>query len=298
VEEFEDFIKKATELAKAKRGQVLEIIAPYLSNLDLTQRGGIRKRKELIDLIKFITTCDKNINILSGQFEKPDFIVRFEEELYGLEHTEVIDEVKKRQFEFNQSFVKRVEEHFIKKYGDVKMHINISFKNDIVEIDSSIKKKLRLSINQSTGKLASDALFQLAYPGYLTKLEFNCFAKNISDKIHDALVNHYEYFEVNDFINYVMFHPAKDTSINRNFSYGADSLSNIILNLISEKEGKIDVYKANTNGIKQCLFLVIQGGNGYSDYASFDEKILQSRGSKFDKVIAFNFFKEEIFYLK
>jgi hypothetical protein len=299
--EFQEFLKENVEYMKVTKEAVAKIMAPHLTTFDLNKKFGVRKRKELTDLVRFIVASEKTIEILSVMNdEPPDFLITIDGEYYGLEHTELIDQRKKRDFEINQWFIKKIEQHFLSQFGDIGRHINISFKVDIVDIDKKTKRNLLklLLKNQNILEVDNEILFRKAYPGQIIKKEIDGFAKEIAAKIYDAFKNKYEYFYNDPFLRYVSFYPSKKTSINRDFGYCVGSLSDILIKTLDEKEKDINACKVNTNGIKQCLFMVIQGTNGYSDYAFFDTNILNNRVTKFDKIIAFNFFTTETFYLK
>ena len=84
---------------KAEKQKVADLINPQLSNVDGTKNKGRQKKQELIDIGKFITASQENIEILDADFEIPDFLIQWDGVLFGLEHTEVIDRKKKDTFE-------------------------------------------------------------------------------------------------------------------------------------------------------------------------------------------------------
>jgi hypothetical protein len=292
------FLNEILAEIKTNRAVVSKILEPYLSNIDLSNRQGKRKQKELIDVVKFIVAFNEPITILYNNSEEPDFIVNWNGEAFGLEHTEVMDEEMKREFEINERFVKQIEEHFLTSYGDIGQHINISFKAEVAEITQKERDIRSKKLTEYAAlNLTDEQLFRMAYPGYLTRNEMKKLSKEIAEKIYDAFINHYEYFD-DPFLHYVSFYPSKQTSIHRVFGYSAGTISDLLMKCLEKKEERLNTYLENTNNIKQCLLLVIQGSNGHSDYAYFDSNILQNKNTRFDKVIAFNFLTAEWYILK
>ena len=284
---------------KAEKQKVADLIEPQLSKLDQTKNKGKQTKQELIDIGKFITASSENIQILDADFEIPDFLIQWDGVLFGLEHTEVIDRKKKDTFEKTEWLIKETEKDFLKRYGEVGKQITFSLKFDVTLIDKKEKKKLLNSlIEECKGlNLSEQNLMNLAYPGYLTREDIKSLSAQLSDLAY--LVHTTKETEINhDLVNYISFYPCSKTFCNRTVSWGAGSISDPLLAALEEKESKIESYITNTKGLKQCLFLLIQGSNGYSDYSYFDDKILLNRQTPFDKVIAFNFFKNDFFILK
>jgi hypothetical protein len=76
-----------------------------------------QKMKEIVDLGKFIFSFDQNIEIIDGDSEKPDFIVRSGEQLIGIEFSDlVIQPVEKQSEGAVKKLLKEVEE-FLKTSG-------------------------------------------------------------------------------------------------------------------------------------------------------------------------------------
>ncbi len=295
----EGIIREAVGNIKENKSLVSKILDPQLTNLNLALRNDKKKREELINLIKFIVASNENIQIISNQ-EEPDFIIIWNNAKYGLEIVQVIDEKKKQAFEKNESFLKQIEKHFLQRFGSIEKLVSIRLKAEIVEITEKEKKALLNELLSLSNELNIDLikLYNLSYPGKMTKKDMAETSKLCSIKIFDAFKNNYNDFNDHEYIlNSVTFQKSKETTFSRLFGWGAGPISKLVLHFLAEKETKIETYKKNTNNIKQCLFMLIKG-YGYSDYSYFDTEILKNRITKFDKVIAFNFFSNEIFHLK
>jgi len=284
---------------KNEKQQVADLINLPLGKIDQTTNKGRQRRQELIDIGKFIIASKEDIQILDADFEIPDFLIQWDGVLFGLEHTEVIDLKKKDTFEKTEWLIKETEKAFLKHYGNISKQINFSLNFEVTLIDKKEKKKLlnKLLDAYKDLNLEEQKLMNLAYPGYLIKEDIMTLSSELADIAYLAYVNGQN--EVaHDLINYISFYPSGRTFCTRIVTWGADSFDEPLIAAIDEKETKIDTYRKNTNGLKQCLFLLIQGSNGYSDYSYLDDKVLSNRQTPFDKVIAFNFFTNDFFILK
>ncbi len=284
---------------KIEKQKVADLINSPLSKVDQTKNKGKQAKQELIDLGKFITASKENIQILDADFEIPDFLIQWDGVQFGLEHTEVIDRKKKETFEKTEWLIKQTEKDFLKRYGDVNRQITFSLKFEVTLIDKKEKRKLLNKLIEECKDLnfSEQKLMNLAHPGYLTREDIKLLSVELADMAYFAYVN--KTTEItHDLVNYISFYPCSKTFCNRTVSWGAGSINEPLLAAIEDKEAKIDSYIKNTKGLKQCLFLLIQGSNGYSDYSYFDDRVLSNRPTPFDKVIAFNFFTNDFFILK
>lgn len=226
-------------------------------------------------------------------------MIQWDGVLFGLEHTEVIDQKKKDIFEKTHWLIKETEKNFLKRYGNINKQIIFSLKFEVTIIDKKEKKKLLTHLLNDCKdlNLSEQKLMTLAYPGYLTREDIKLLSLQLADMAFLAYTNKETELN-NEFVNYISFYQCSKTFCNRVVSWGAGSISEHLLAAIEEKEAKIDRYIKNTKGLKQCLFLLIQGSNGYSDYSYFDIKGLSNRPTPFDKVVVFNFFTNDFFILK
>lgn len=284
---------------KGEKSKVEKIISSRLSRIDPSENKGRQKRQELIDIGKFIVASGEQIEILNAEFDIPDFLIRWDGILFGLEHTEVVDQKKKDSFEKTEWLIKEVQNAFLNRYGDIGRKVTFSLKFEVTIINKREKKKILKKLLDGYGDLGfgERKLLSFAYPGYLTREDLSLLAIEFSDLAYSAFTN--KVSEINhELINYISLYPCSKTSFDRIVTWSADSISDPLCNAIKEKESKIATYIENTGGLKQCLFVVIHGSNGYSDYSFFDSSYLCNRATPFDKVIAYNFFTNEIFILK
>ena len=282
-----------------EKDKVADLINPHLIKVNKETNAGKQKSQELIDIGKFITASKLNIRILDADFEIPDFLIEWDGMLYGLEHTEIIDQKKKLIFEKNEWLVKQIEKSFLERYGEVYKHFSLSLKFDLIEITNREKKELLKTIPSEYKNLIIDEqkLFSLFYPGRLTKDDIKLLIIDLSDLCYLTYKNGIEEID-STIVNYVSMYSSRTTLFTRSESWSAGSISELIIAAVKEKEAKIGTYIKNTNGLKQCLFLLIQGSNRYSDYSFFDDRMLENIPSAFDKIIVFNFFKNDFFILK
>lgn len=291
--------KNTIEEIKGEKAIISGLIDPHLPDSSFNHNQTKQKRRELIDVAKFINASKENIKILDSDFKIPDLLIEWNNEKYGLEHTEVIDQKKKDTHEKTEGLIKEAEKVFTERYGDIGRHINFSLKFEVTKISKREKRKLlnNLLIDFKDLNWERQKLMNMAHPGYLTEEDITMVAGQLADMAFIVLHGG-EIDAGNGLVNYITVKGCKQTLFTRSVAWGAGSISDAVIECIEDKEAKIESYIKNTNGLKQCLFLLIQGSNGYSDYSFFDDKILQERGSKFDKVIAFNFFNNEFFILK
>lgn len=284
---------------KAKKKKLADLINPMLCKIDPAKNKGQQTKQELIDIGKFIIASNQDIQILEADFDIPDFLIQWDGALFGLEHTEVIDRKKKDTFEKTEWLIKETEKAFLNRYGNIGKQITFSLKFEVTLITKKEKKILlkKLLHDYKDLNFGAQKLMRIAYPGYLTRDDLKLLSVELADIAYLASLDK-ENNVNNDLVHYISFYPCSKTFCNRTVSWSAGSIEELLLAAIEEKENKIDTYIKNTKGLKQCLFLLIHGSNGYSDYSHFDAKLLSDRPTPFDKVIAFNFFNKDFFILK
>lgn len=229
----------------------------------------------------------------------PDFLIEWDNVKYGLEHTEVIDQKKKDTFEKTNALIKEAEKIFAIRHRDIKKLINFSLKFEVTKITKNEKQKLLKKLFLDNKNLHKDPqkLMNLAHPGFLTLEDIKIVAGQLADLAYLAIKNGGRKFS-NELVNNISVQPYKEILFCTSTAWWAGEISDLIIQAIENKEAKISTYIKNTKDLKQCLFLSIKGSRGYSDYSTFNDKILKFRNSKFDKVIAFNFFTNDFFILK
>ncbi|NRS88004.1 gas vesicle protein [Flavobacterium sp. 7E] len=297
MKEFKTFVEKSSDYFKVEKSEMLKILTPILETINTETKVGKQKQKELIDLVKFIVISQSKMKVLDF-LEEPDFLIEWDNIKYGLEHTEVINELEKRKYQKNEWFISIIQKKFTEKYGNNKCHVNISLKHEIEEINEKKKKELLNKLSQFYSDYNDDFdfLFQLAHPGKMTRKEMEQDAEKLSDLIYLAFINK-ERIQQNRLINFCSFHKSNENSFHLTSGYVVGTISDLIIETIQKKEKKLKTYIENTNE-QQCLLLVVQGSYGHSDYSHFDGKILNQYETSFDKVILLNFFKSKSYILK
>lgn len=103
------------------------------TELELNSSNEInQKKKELIDLGKFISCYDKEINIVDTLIEAPDFLIVYKNKTIGIELTDlVLNESEKRKEGLLRKLFNQVEIELRKVPGDLNGIYAIDFISDI-----------------------------------------------------------------------------------------------------------------------------------------------------------------------
>jgi len=282
-----------------EKKNIKAIITPHLDTSILNENETKRKRTELVDFAKFIVTSRLDIQILPTSYTIPDLLVKWNGELYAVEHTAIIDQTKKLKAEKTDNLIRKAQLKFVEKFGALSFHVRFSLKFEVTEIYPKDKNKFLQHLLNNYGDLGwSEAkLMANAYAGYFTPDDIERVSSELADNAYRGILNPNEAIE-SDYINHLSVSTAKSLLFTRNAAWSAGAIDEPVMDAIRDKEKHIEKYRRNSKGLKQCLFLVVHGSNAYSDYASFDQTILHNKDTPFDKVIFFNFFTGEYFILK
>lgn len=215
----------------------------------------------MIDLGKFIDCLGlaSSIEIVECG-EQPDFIIRFQDELIGVEHTgiydaEVVAEIKK-----------------IKKIID------------------KCQNKLRNSRNDIKG------LFNIIVVPSKLKGQLNSKESEIIQSICDFIIAEHQHKEIRKpaFIADVIKtqHSVLELTLGEDY-WLAELTSDAIVKTISKKENKIDTYKSLKNINKCWLLIVIDGASSASSF-NINLDTLPMHLTPFDRIYIFDNFKRRI----
>ena len=130
--------KKQIEAFKKESAKLGNIINPILDNFDLNKQETL----EVCQIGKFAYKIDSDIRIVDKpQPPNPDFIIELNDNLIGLEHTQILTEDAQRYFRV-KTLLDYAEQIFEQKYPNINVHATISVQNDEWNYSQRDKPKL------------------------------------------------------------------------------------------------------------------------------------------------------------
>ena len=263
-----------------KKYQVRKLIEPFYSNLiEKNTRRSLEKVDELIDLGKFIywvnLTTHENIEIVECDENMiPDFVVKYKDQLIGVEHTRLID---------NDIIIEISElENAIKKAAQI-----------ILEKEPTMTGLFNIYISSSV-PLMHDKKYKKF--DKTQKKEFNNKKDKIPNEIAEYLRSIKEGLDSNkpDFIEKIVLADMPELELRLNQNYFAKELTTEkLIFSIRQKEDRIENY-LKAKELKHCwLLLVIQGVSSKSSFKVAAENLPKEQ-SKFDQLLIFQNFTYEI----
>ncbi|MCO6163030.1 hypothetical protein [Flavobacterium sp. NRK F7] len=130
--------KKQIEAFKKESVELGNVINPILDNFDLNKQETL----EICQIGKFAYKIDCDIRIVDKpQPPKPDFIIELNDNLIGLEHTQILTEDAQRYFRV-KTLLDYAEQIFEQKYPNINVHATISVQNDEWNYSQREKPKL------------------------------------------------------------------------------------------------------------------------------------------------------------
>ncbi len=238
-----DLLFDAKEKFEARNKEIKAII----QNFELSVLKNSQKRNELFQLGKLLYCLKSNdIEIVNVDSESPDFILKVESELVGLEIIEIKNEriVKPKT---TQELLDKAKNRFKQLYPNLKLFASFSFENEEISFN---KKNEANIIEQICEAVHSCFLGEKAYPDFITKIEILSLKSLFFSHLWVGYVNELD--------------------------------SDTIKNRVEKKEKLIENYKQNSNTDEQWLLMVIQKGapNSY-DFEFINEFDYES---KFDRI--------------
>ncbi len=237
-------------------------IGYWLSKIetDLNSSNEIsQKKKELIDLGKFILYFDQDVNIVDALCESPDFLISQDNKNIGIELTDLIIRENEKQKEgLLKKLFTQIEIELRTESGEYNGIYRVNFIDNISfnqRNQNEIKSEI---INLIKGKINSGNLI-----------------KKIRKKFHTDI-----YF----------YH--SEASV-------VGALDRITVeNKIKKKENKLTTYSSERFK-EIWLLLVIGGLQTSDDYSFIEEEVTNLPfKTNFDRIFILNFFKSNIFELK
>jgi len=130
--------KKQIEAFKKESAELGNVINPILDNFDLNKQETL----EVCQIGKFAYKIDSDIRIVDKpQPPNPDFIIELNDNLIGLEHTQILTEDAQRYFRV-KTLLDYSEQIFEQKYPNINVHATISVQNDEWNYSQKDKPKL------------------------------------------------------------------------------------------------------------------------------------------------------------
>lgn len=149
--------KKQIEAFKKESAELGNVINPILDNFDLNKQETL----EVCQIGKFAYKIDSDIRIVDKpQPPNPDFIIKLNDNLIGLEHTQILTEDAQRYFRV-KTLLDYAEQIFEKKYPKINVHATISVQNDEWNYSQKDKPKLAEQIADYVQWTRLEADFEL-----------------------------------------------------------------------------------------------------------------------------------------
>ena len=250
--QIEDFKKGSAELGN--------VINPILDNFDLNKQETL----EVCQIGKFAYKIDSDIRIVDKpQPPNPDFIIELNDNLIGLEHTQILTKDAQRYFRI-KTLLDYAEQIFEQKYPNINVHATISVQNDEWNYSQKDKPKLAEQIADYVQWIRLETDFEL--PEKIT---------NIKTTRHSQVS--FSYKEKNWQAEYLTRERLKSE--------------------IEKKESKILGYKTSEKQLTE-LWLVLLIGSLSSVSYELNESENYEMESKFDRVYLMADFDAKILRVK
>lgn len=252
--------KKQIETFKKESAELGNVINPILEKFDLNKQETL----EVCQIGKFAYKINSDIRILDKpQPPSPDFIIELNNNLIGLEHTQILTEDARRYFGI-KTLLDYAEKIFKQKYPNINVHATISVQNDKWNYSQKEKPRLAEQIADYVQWTRLEKDFEL--PKKIT---------NIKTTIHSQVSFSYE--EKNWQAEYLTRERLKSE--------------------IGKKESKILGYKKSEKQLTE-LWLVLLIGSLSSVSYELNETEINEMESKFDRVYLMSDFDAKILKIK
>lgn len=244
---------------QSEKLEIKKIITPFFDELkSQNTKDSIKKAYELIDLGKFIyySKQQNEIEIVECG-EQPDFIIKYQNELIGIEHTGIYDEEVVAEIKTLKKIISKCQEKLKNERSEISGLFNI------IVIPSKLKGQLPFK------------------------------EPEIIQNICDCVVAKHENSEINkpDFIAEITQtqHQIIELTLGEDY-WLAELTPEAIAKTIAKKESKIDTYKSQ-KGLSKCWLLIVI--DGASSASSFNIQLdsLPMHLTPFDKIFIFDSFK-------
>lgn len=242
--------------------EIKQIINPFFDNLTQNRtKDNEKKTSELIDLGKFLYKMNigNEVKIIECG-EKPDFVIKYQGELIGVEHTGMYDDKVVAEIMTLKKILNKAQDQIKNDKKDITGLFNV------IVVPSKLNERLDRDQNKLTQLICSFVI--------------DSYYKKETEKP--------------DFIDDLVYTPNPGFELTLGEDYWLSELTTeSIATVISKKEGKLNSYKLNRNLNKYWLLIVIGGASSASSFRMSLDK-LPTRLTQFDKVYIFENFKGTI----
>lgn len=192
--------------------------------------------------------------------EKPDFVIKYQGELIGVEHTGMYDDKVVAEIMTLKKILNKAQDQIKNDKKDITGLFNV------IVVPSKLNERLDRDQNKLTQLICSFVI--------------DSYYKKETEKP--------------DFIDDLVYTPNPGFELTLGEDYWLSELTTeSIATVISKKEGKLNSYKLNRNLNKYWLLIVIGGASSASSFRMSLDK-LPTRLTQFDKVYIFENFKGTI----
>ena len=247
------------DLMQDQKIEIKKIINPFYDSLKLQNtKESNKKINELIDLGKFIYYFElgNEIKIIECG-ERPDFIIKYKDELIGVEHTGIYDNHVVAEIKTLKKIIKKCQDKLNKEQSEITGLFNI------IIIPSKIKDYLPFKENEIIQTICN----------YIIAKKQNQESEK-PDFVSDLIQSQ---------------HPILELTLGEDY-WLAELTATAIAATISKKENKIDTYKTSKNLNKCWLLIVIDGASSVSSF-NIDLGAFPMHLTPFDKIYIFDNFK-------
>jgi hypothetical protein len=262
---------------KEEISKVEEIISEYKNKLQNTPGITQDKFDELSDIGRFIVASNERLKIIIPEKISvfPDFTVKMEERIIGIEHTRLMNEEIKATIKTVKYFIEKANKIIAEDLNHLSKTANIFIDYNAIIVDQKTFKSRKFTSSEKDGIIMT-----------------------IADYIRKLLI------EGNDskpsFITHITISSNKDSRVDLELAesyFTQNEFTDLLIERINSKELKVDSYKREACINEIWLLIVADDINSYSGYDTERALFPQIDSSKFDKLILFEKFSGKIHFL-
>lgn len=265
------------ERMKNEMNQVQVIIKDYKSKLDSSPTVTRDKYDELADVGKFILFANDRlkIDVPNDLLKFPDFILLFEDQKIGLEHTRLMSEETKAIFKTAKYCIGKAREIIEAELNHLSKTVNIfiDYNENIIGENNFKNKRFTPEQKKEIAQTMADYIKSELTEGNVPKPNY---------------------------IIQIKITPNKDSRVDLELAesyFTNPEFTEILLERIQKKEKKANRYRSETNLNIIWLLIVIDDVNSFSGFDLKTAKFPQIVNSNFDKIFLFEKFGGKIYSL-
>lgn len=268
-------IQDGINAAKENWLAVKALTDPYIDFLKAIPKITKDKFEEVLDLGRFIIALDKGLEIIipSKLLPYPDFIVKQNNRLIGIEHTRLVKPQSKAIINGVRQFIENAHDLLAKRNPNLTGTVNLFFDFDkpVIGKHNFINRRFTIAEKKQVAEMIADYIESTLSYGVYPKPSFISFiGKSPNPDLRLDIILGEKYI-------------AKD------------GFKELLLERISDKEIKTNNYLI-TADVGQCwLLIVIDGVSSYSGFDLKTEVFPVIKESKFEKIILFETFSGDLY---